>query len=233
MNYMVYANSPIMWITCGIAVSTVAIQAIIFTRKALIVGKKMGITQEQINTTVKVTALSSLGPILSVVAGVVSLLISMGGPISWLRLGFIGSVGYELSTAGFGAAALGTSLGSPDYDGVALANSFLAMWFGASGWLLTTALFTHKLDIIRTKLAGSEKMLPIVSAAAMAGAFAYLSFDHVFTYDPGKIVSVITGFIVMSLLNWLERKKNVKWVKEWGITVSMLSGPIVASIIFL
>ena len=232
MDYMKMANSPLMWIVCAIALFTVVIQAVMFTRKALSVGKQIGVTDQQIKDTVKVSIISSLGPTMSVVAGVLSLLVCMGGPVSWLRLGFIGSVGYEISTAGFGAAALGTTLGSPDFDGYAFANAFFAMWLGASGWLLTTALFTHKLDYVRTKLAGSEKFLPVLSICAMAGAFSYLTMDHVFSMDTKRIIAVLSGFGCMCLLNYLEKKCNWKWVKEWGITISMLTGPIIALIFF-
>lgn len=232
MDYKEMMNSPLLWAVCAFALSTVIIQAVIFTRKALKVGKEIGVTNEQVKQTVKVSLVSSLGPTMSVVAGALSLLVCMGGPVSWLRLGFIGSVGYEISTAGFGAAAMGTTLTSSDFDGYAFACAFFAMWFGASGWLLTTGLFAHKLDVVRNKLAGSAAFLPILSACAMAGAFAYLSMDHVFSMDAKRIIAVVSGFVTMSFLNYMEKKKNWKWVKEWGITISMLTGPVIAIIFF-
>lgn len=245
MNYLDIANSPLVWGTCGIAVMTVLVQAAIFTKKALTVGTKMGMTKKQFKEVAKVSVVSSIGPTLSVVAGVLPLILAMGGAIAWLRLGFIGSVGYELSTAGFGAAAYGTTLGGEGYDGYALACSFFCMWFGASGWLVSTALLTDKLDGITKKLAGSVELMPVISAAAMSGAFAFLSFDHYFSYivvdgktdwmNPVAIkraICVVVGFVVMKLLNVLEDKKNAKWVREWGITIAMLTGPVIALIFF-
>ena len=244
-DYMEVANSPLLWITCGIAVVTVFIQAVIFAKKAYSVGLRMGMTKKQFGDCIKVSAVSSIGPTLSVVAGVLPLIIAMGGAVAWLRLGFIGSVGYELSTAGFGAAAYGTTLGGEGYDGYAFACGFFCMWFGASGWLLSTALFTHKLDAITKKLAGSVELMPAISAAAMSGAFAYLSSDHYFSYITSgginvwdnpvalkRAVCVVVGFVVMKLLNVLETKKNATWVREWGITIAMLTGPVIALIFF-
>ena len=220
MNYLDIANSPLVWGTCGIAVMTVLLQAAVFTKKAWSVGSRMGITKKQFGEVVKVSAISSIGPTLSVVAGVLPLILAMGGAIAWLRLGFIGSVGYELSTAGFGAAAYGTTLGGEGYDGYVLACSFFCMWFGASGWLVSTALLTDKLDVITQKLAGSVELMPVISAAAMSGAFAFLSLDHYFSYitvegvnvwdNPVAIkrgICVVVGFVVMKLLNVLEDKK--------------------------
>ena len=245
MNYLDVATSPLVWITCGIAVITVAIQAVVFLRKALSTGRKMGMTDAQFREVTRVSAVSSIGPTLSVVAGVLPLIIAMGGAIAWLRLGFIGSVGYELSTAGFGAAAYGTTLGGEGYDGYALACSFFCMWFGASGWLVSTALLTDKLDVITMKLAGSVELMPVISAAAMAGAFAYLTTDHYFSYITVQGVNVwdnpvaikravccVVGFVVMKLLNVAEDKKGMTWVREWGITIAMLTGPVIALIFF-
>lgn len=245
MSYLEVANSPIVWATCGIAVITVFIQAFIFTKKAYSVGIKMGMTKKQFVEVAKVSTISSIGPTLSVVAGVLPLILAMGGAIAWLRLGFIGSVGYELSTAGFGAAAYGTTLGGEGYDGYALACSFFCMWFGASGWLVSTAFLTDKLDGITKKLAGTVELMPVISAAAMSGAFAFLSFDHYFSYltvdgatvwtNPiavKRAVCVVMGFVVMKLLNVLEDKKGAVWVREWGITIAMLTGPVIALIFF-
>jgi hypothetical protein len=87
--------------------------------------------------------------------------------------------------------------------------------------------------------------MPVISAAAMSGAFAFLSFDHYFSYitvdgvnvwdNPVAIkraICVVVGFVVMKLLNVLEDKKHVTWVREWGITIAMLTGPVIALIFF-
>lgn len=245
MDYLEVVNSEIIWITCGIAVSTVFIQAAIFMKKAYSVGLRMGITKKQFKEVAKISAVSSIGPTLSVVAGVLPLILAMGGAIAWLRLGFIGAVGYELTTAGFGAAAYGTTLGGEGYDGYALACGFFCMWFGASGWLVSTAFLTDKLERVTKKLAGTVELMPVISAAAMSGAFAFLSFDHYFSYlsvngttvwtNPVAIkraVCVVAGFLVMKLLNILEDKKGLLWIREWGITIAMLTGPVIALLFF-
>lgn len=245
MNYLDIANSPILWATCGIAVITVFIQSFIFVKKACSVGLKMGMTKRQFMDVARVSTVCSIGPTLSVVAGVLPLILAMGGAVAWLRLGFIGSVGYELSTAGFGAAAYGTTLGGEGYDGYAFACSFFCMWFGACGWLVSTAFLTDKLEGITRKLAGSIELMPAISAAAMSGAFAFLTFDHYFSYisvngavvwdNPvavKRFICAISGFVAMKALNVLEDKKGARWVREWGITIAMMSGPVIALAFF-
>ena len=51
------------------------------------------------------SAIASFGPSVVVAIGALGLVLAMGGPISWLRLSFIGAVQYELTAATFGAQA--------------------------------------------------------------------------------------------------------------------------------
>lgn len=161
----------------------------------------------------------------------VSLLVAMGGPISWFRLSYIGSVAYELMAAGFGAQAAGVTLGGPDMNATAFAAGVWVMTLGSIGWILFTALATKKLDKFRYVLAGGKKaMLPIVSAGAMCGAFAYLSLDRVFRFD-NQTTAALVGFGVMALFMIYNKKRNQQWVKEWALTISMFVGMII-SVIF-
>ena len=91
------------------------------TSKSLKAGKKLGITDEQIKVAVKSSAVGSIGPSLAILAGMVSLLVAMGGPISWFRLSYIGAVAYELMAAGFGAEVMGVTLGGADFSATAFA----------------------------------------------------------------------------------------------------------------
>jgi len=101
------ANSPWLWLSCGLCVALVIIQSLLFVKKSLSVSKSLDISDAQIKSAVKSSLTSSIGPSLAILAGMVSLLVAMGGPISWFRLSYIGSVAYELMAAGFGADAMG------------------------------------------------------------------------------------------------------------------------------
>lgn len=49
-------------------------------------------------------------------------------------------------------------------------------------------------------------------------------------FDNGTI-ACISGMAIMVILCILEKKKNIKWLREWGLTISMFSGMIIASVI--
>jgi uncharacterized membrane protein YjjP (DUF1212 family) len=101
------------------------------------------------------------------------------------------------------------------------------MSLGSAGWIIFTALATPKLDKFRYVLAGGKKaMLPIVSAGAMCGAFAYLSLDRVFRLDI-QTIAAIAGFAVMAILMIYNKKHEKQWIKEWSLTISMFAGMLI------
>lgn len=229
-GYLEIANSLPMWIMTGLAVALVVFQSAIFVRRALDAGKHMGITDEQLNRAVKASIWSSLGPCVAIVVGIVPLLVTMGGPVCWMRESMIGSITYELMAAGFGTAAMGVTLGREGMDGTVFASALWAMTLGSTGWLLFTALCTHKLENFRTALAGGRKaLIPVVASGAILGAFAYLDADRILRWDNGT-VACISGFVIMALLVMYGRKAKAAWVGEWALTISMFLGMVIAAV---
>ena len=229
MDYLQIANSPLMWAACICPVILVFVQAIIMTRKTLNIGKKIGVTDSQIKDAVVSSAISSLGPSVVNVVGMVALLIAMGAPVAWDRLSYIGNVGFEVGAASFGTEAMGISLGSEDMTAQAFANALWVMSAIGCGWILITALFTPKLGQFNRFLAGGRKeTLPLISAAAMSGAFAYLTMNNVKNFNHTS-VSALGGFIVMGVFMLYNKKANKKWIREWAMTISMFAGMIVSA----
>lgn len=228
MDYMSIANSVWLWLACGAGVALVLFQAAVFTLKSLKVRKQVGITDAQLKSAIKTSVTSSIGPSIVILVGMVSLLVAMGGPVSWFRLAYIGSVAYELMAAGFGAEAMGVKLGSPEMSGLAFACGLWVMTLGSLGWILFTALFTPSLDKFRNVLAGGRKtLLPVVSAGAMCGAFGYLSLDRVVRFD-SQTYAAIGGFAVMALFMLYNKKAQKQWIKEWAFSISMFAGMLIA-----
>ena len=96
LEYLKVANNPIMWISVLPGVLLVIVQAIVLSRRAIVSGRKMGITERQFKSAIRSSALASIGPSLIIVTGMIALLSSMGGPIAWMRLAYI-----ALSTLSF------------------------------------------------------------------------------------------------------------------------------------
>ena len=88
-----------MWISCIPAVALVFSRRT-FYEEGLKTGPQMGVTKEQMKEAAKSSLVASIGPSIVIVTGMVSLLASVGGPLAWMRLAFIGSVMYELPCSG-------------------------------------------------------------------------------------------------------------------------------------
>jgi ABC-type nickel/cobalt efflux system permease component RcnA len=77
MDYMSIANSPIMWLACGMGVALVLFQSALFVKKSREIAPKIGITAAQMKSAMMSSLTSSIGPSFVILAGMVSLLGAM------------------------------------------------------------------------------------------------------------------------------------------------------------
>lgn len=238
MEYLNIANSLGMWISCIPAVVLVIFQAALFFKKAWETGPKIGVTNDQMKEAVKSSFVASLGPSLVIVSGMVSLLASVGGPLAWMRLAFIGSVMYELPAADRAASAAGCHLGTDDMTGEAFANCAWIMTVCCLGWIIVSALFTDKMDSFRTKVTGGNAdAIVALTAGGGMGGFGYMVCQRTMykSYGPSQIsntVAAVVGFAVMWGFNIYIKKTNAKWAQQFGMTIAMFLG-MAAGAIFL
>lgn len=231
LEYMKIANSPILWISVIPAVALVLYQAATFMKKAIATGKEMGITDQQIEDAKKSSFFAALGPSLVVLIGMVALLTLMGGPVSFMRLSYIGSVMYELPTADIAASAAGSTLGTDNMTAAAYANAVWLMTICCLGWILVSALFTDKMGDLRDKIAkGNEQVLAVIATAGGLGSFTYQVANRVLPAPiSGQAVACYAAFIIMFVLNTISARKDLVWINQFGIIIAMIGGMITGS----
>lgn len=230
-DVMKIANSVPMWIACGVAVALVVVQAVIFARHSYKAGEKMGITKKQMKGAIKSSAITSIGPSIVILSGMLSLLITVGGPMAWMRLSLIGSVMFESMAAGFGTSSVGVSLGADPMTELAFGMAVWTMILGSIGWVIVATFSASRMDKVEKKLSGGDpKMLTAISGAAIVGAFCALSASHLTKLNKYSLACVL-GAAIMAALVTLGEKKNVKWLKEWALTISILGSMIVTAVI--
>ena len=103
----VMANSPLLYILCGISLAMVVGYALMCVAKANKRCKEAGIGKDVILSVVKSTALSSIVPSLAILLGFLTLTVSLGGAWPWYRLSVIGSLSYEAMAAQYAADGMG------------------------------------------------------------------------------------------------------------------------------
>lgn len=232
LEYLKTANSLGMWISCIPAVLLVLFQAYLFFKRAWATGPKMGVSVEQMKEAAKSSLVASIGPSIVIVTGMVSLLASVGGPLAWMRLAFIGSVMYELPAADRAATAAGCELGTNNMTEAAFANAAWVMTVCCLGWIIVSALFADKMETLRDKVTGGNfDAVVALTAGGGVGGFGYMVAQRFlpFSATNPNMWSAIAGFAVMMFFNFYIKKTNAKWAQQFGMTISMFVGMLVGA----
>lgn len=228
MDYLEIANSLPMWIAAGLAVGLVLFQAITFAKKSYSTGKEIGLTEGQMKSAMKSSFITSLGPSFIILTGLLSLLVTVGGPMAWMRLSFIGSVMFELMSVGFGTEAVGVKMGIDPMTNVAFANAVWTMILGSIGWIVVSTLTADKMEKVQNKVSkGDSGLIKIISVAAMLGSFGSLVSGHLVAMNKNTIAA-LAGGAIMLIVSPLADKKDIKWLKEWAMAIALFGGMLVA-----
>ncbi|WP_028307991.1 DUF5058 family protein [Desulfitibacter alkalitolerans] len=231
MDYLQIANSAPMWLAAGVAVSLVLFQAFIFAKKSYATGKEIGLTEDQMKSAMKSSFITSLGPCIVILTGLLALLVTVGGPMSWMRLSFIGSVMFELMAAGFGTEAVGVKMGIDPMTNVAFANAVWTMTLGSIGWIVFATLSASRMDKVQQKVSRGDKgLIKVISIAAMLGAFSSLVSGHIVALN-NNTIAALAGGAIMLVLSPLADKNNIKWLKEWALAIALFGGMLVAVVL--
>lgn len=230
-GYNYVANSPILWIITAIALGLVVLQAYLILRKSIQAGKEMGISNDKMKSAFKTGFISSFGPTIVIVIGMVSLLIVVGGPMALMRLGVIGGVSYELLAAQFSAEAYGVSLTDAIIPPEVFSTTLWVMSIGCMGWIVFTALSTDKMGKFTSKLSGkSATAFSAISTGAMLGAYGYLNAGYAVSMDNNTVALVVGALVMLGIILAFKKTKK-KWLNEWSLTIAMAAGMIAAAVL--
>lgn len=233
MDYLGFANSWIMWVAVIPAIVLTVVQAGIFTKRAFSVGKEIGITNEQFKRAIISAAAASIGPAIVVATGCVTLIVAIGGPMSWMRLAYIGSVAYELITAQLAATSAGATLGAEGMNMNVFCTCVWVMTLACLGWILVTAFFTDKMDKLENFVAkGNPARMAVFTTGACLGAYGYLATNQCLSSAsiPAGFIALIAAGIIQAFMILYGRRKNIKWMSVWGLTFAMFGGLIAAAL---
>ena len=232
MDYLAVANSPVIWIACAIPVALVVLQSVIFMKKAWKTGIEIGMSRESMKAAIKTGLITSIGPSMVILVGMVALIAVVGGAVAWMRLSFVGSVMFESMAASYGTQSMGIALGDPAAMNVdALACAIWAMVAGASGWVLVSAFlpkFANKLEKNVSK--GNDTIIKLIAGVAIFGAFGGFMPSYIIGFDK-RTLAVVFGAAIMFICMYLNEKKGIKFLREWGLAIALFGGMIITALI--
>lgn len=236
-DYLKVANDPLLWLVVIPAVIMVGIQAFLFSKRAFKASEVTRLSKKDCKTAFRVGAVSAIGPSLSVFVVMVAMMAVIGGPITWLRLSFIGAAPTELTAATIGAKAMGVEFGSAEYGITEFASSVWTMTLNGCGWLIFCGLFTHKLDNLQDKVAGGDPgLMAEICGAAVLGTASYLvisnsvkNINGVNKFAVDMFSAAVASAIVMAILHRFSDR--MPKLKEYNLGISMIVGMIVGVLV--
>lgn len=227
---MQLANGNIVWIVALFVIAVVIFQALVFRYLAKKAAPAAGLTPQDVTRAARTGFISSLGPSFGIAIVIISLIAILGPPITLMRIGIVGSAATETAAAQIGANAFGVELGGEGFNGQAFTTMVWTMCLGGMGWLLFTLFFTKSLGKVEKKVRNKNpKAMQIISLAAMLGAFGYLTTEQMIVganYTVAALISLIVMVIIMSVAD----KKDINWLREWSLGISMVFGMFAGSI---
>lgn len=231
-DILAVAQSLPMWVMSILVVSLVAFQALIFAQLVRKFSVRTGLlTNTEITSTLRTGVISALGPAVGVFIVSVGLITQLGGPVTFMRVGVIGSAGYELMAASVGSQAYGVPLGGEGYNYQAFTTAVWTMTLGGAGWLVVSALLTKSLGDLQAKVQAADPLLfGIIGLTASLGAFSNLLGQQVLI-SSGHIITLIGSGATMVVIETLAKKPSLAWLREWGLGISMIVGMLVATVI--
>lgn len=231
-SYLRISNSGILYMLAGIVIAYVLLQSSIFLKLSLSRAKELGMDRKVIKNTIKSSAVFAIVPSLPIVISLISIAPLLGIPFSWLRLSIIGSATYELIAADIGAKSMGVlNSGAGSYTAEVFANSMWVMSIGIIWGLLLCIFFLRrylgKMESIKQKDSGWSS---IMISALFFGMLSVFIGPPVVQGGISLMV-LLCSALTMVILNYITKRFDIKWLVNFNLTLSMLSGMLMAVVI--
>lgn len=224
MKFQEMINSPGLWIVSSFLVIISVVQAIVFMKAALKEASNLGIERKGIKAAIRSASVTAIGPSLSPVITLLSLVAVIGAPTTWMRLCDVGAARTELGVIYLTSNLSGVEVGSAAFGAEAFSYALWGMALNNLGWLFVVFILGHRMRGIVEKM--NMKYNPTwvkkLLAGATVGLFAYLLSNQIKTFEIPKLTPAIISAIVMLVLTTLF-KKNQR-LQELSLGIAMLIG---------
>ena len=231
------ANGPVMWIIALLTVGLVAFQAVLIYRltKKYAEAKK-ALTPEEMQIALKTGGVVAIGPAISVFVLALSMISLLGAPATLMRIGIIGSAATEMTAATVGAMMAGVSLGADQMTLAAFGCAMFACAVMSCGYLIMIPILSRGLGKGLQKLFAPKENGKKGKAAVFFGAIFPILFILLLTLTQvanglDYVGALLIAGAVSMTLDKIAKKKNIQWLKEWGMGFSVLAGMIAGPIL--
>jgi len=221
-------NSNFMYLLAIVVITFVISQSIYFLVKAWRRGKELGIDTSTLRLVATSSGFFTIAPAVAILLGVITLSNALGLPIPWLRMSVLGSITYELPTAELAATTAGASLAETITDPRIFSTVVWVMTLGIIPGLIIIPIFIKKIQGGVMKVGSKDKKWGEIFMSAlflgMVSAFSGMIFANVRAGLPGwiPVFVMMVSALFMIVLGLLYKTKNIKWLENYALPISML-----------
>lgn len=232
-----FANGPFMWIVSLLTVGLVAVQALLIYRMTKKYAEaKKALTPEEMKIALKTGGVVAVGPAVSVFILALTMMGLMGGPATLMRVGIIGSASTEMTAATVGAMMAGVSMGADEMTMAAFGCAMFGCAVMSSGYLIMIPILSRGLGkglqkAFAPNKDGKKSKLGVFFSAVFPLLFILLLTLTQVANGLDYVGALIFAGIVSMTLDKIAKKKNIKWLKEWGMGFAVLAGMIAGPIL--
>ena len=241
-DVMKIANGPVMWVFSLLTVGIVLLQAgLVYNWTNQYNSSNNFLNKKEIGICIKTGMIVSVGPAITCIAVALTMIKSLGGPLTLMRVGIIGSAGTEMIAASLGAQLTGVTLGVDELTIQAFTSACFACAIMSSGYLILVPLLNRGIGARLQKFLIPEpgakksiwttiigKILPLVFIVFLVSQMFFAGWDC--------IAVMAVAFVVMYVCDHLGKRKEKMWLIEWasgfGVIAGLIVGPIVASMLY-
>ena len=222
-------NSTFLYAVAAFIILVVISQSTFFFIMAWRRARELGIDRNTLRRIASSSAIFTVAPAVAILLGVITLSHALGLPLPWLRLSVLGALPYELMAAEAAVSATGASMAETITDPRVLSTIAWVMTLGIIPGVIIVLFFTKKMQSGMVNLGGKDKRWGEIFMSAlflgMVSAFLGMIFANVRAGLAGWIPVFVMMFssLTMAVLGFLCKKKNITWLENYALPLSMLS----------
>lgn len=213
-------------------IAIVVLQSIFFLKEAKKEATYLGITGERQKAAMRSASITAIGPSLSPIIIMFTVIMILGTPNAWFVLNNVGAARTELAVASIGAGVAGVDTMTGN---IGVQAWTYALWAGAlnsAGWLIVVFFLNHRMQGVVNGMYRRYNPLWIKAllGGATLGLFAYLLSNQLVNKSPSNyFAAVVAGACSYCLLMFFRRNQRLQ---ELSLGLSMLAGMLLTELIF-
>lgn len=234
-------NSPGLWIASSFMVIFILALAICYMRLALKRARDLGIAKEKYSSAIRSAAVTSIGPSLSPVIVLLSMVAVVGAPTTWMRMNDVGAARTELSIVTMACGLLGIDPSSADFGVQAFSYSIWGMALNNLGWFVVALVLTHRMGKAVDALYGKydKKWINMLMSGATFGVTGYLLSNQIVSkllvVDSdilarlsGLVPALVAGVVMILISKYVKNQR----LQELALGIAMLAGMFAGQLIY-